>query len=394
VLNNRIATAPLILVVAALAGCRSAAPAADTLPPAPAARPTPPESGATAPLKLGLILPESASADVAEYGSLVREGVDLALAQYASTARRRIDLLVRDDSGKPASVARAVADLERDGAVAILGPLSSDGVEAAAAGRSNSDVVILSPTASEIPPNAVHAYSLNSSDARSGPELARWAVASGMLRLGVLYATTPESSAEARTFSDAAVALGSRIVVQLPFDPGTTTFSSPIERLKAAAPQAVFVAASERDIRQLAPQFAYFGLTNIQILGPEAWVSPEVLKAVPARVLEGVVAATPLIEGGGDETGWNDFVQLYERTHRRTLDNPYPALGFDAANLVLNEIAAGRTRPRDVADAVANVSNYRGATGVLSVQDGRISRRPFLVRITSGRPQPIVSRSQ
>jgi branched-chain amino acid transport system substrate-binding protein len=393
VLNNRIASAFLMLVTV-IAGCRSASPAPAVHAPEPAIPAAPVETGPAAPLKLGLILPESASADVAEYGSLIREGVDLALTQYAMSARRRIELVVRDDSGKPAPAARAVADLEKDGAVAILGPLLSDGVEAAAASRSNSDVVILSPTASEVPPNAVHAYSLNASDARGSPELARWAVASGMLRLGVLYATSPASTAEAKAFADAAVALGAQVVVQLPFDPGTTTFSAPIERLKAARPQAVFVAASERDIRQLAPQFAYFGLTGIQILGPEAWVSPEVLKSVPARVLEGVVVATPLIEGGGDETAWTDFVQLYERTHRRTLDNAYPALGYDAANLVLQEIAAGRTRPRDVADAVANVSNYRGATGVLSVQNGRISRRPFLVRITSGRPQPIASRSQ
>jgi len=393
VLNNRIASAFLILV-AVVAGCRSAAPAPAARPPAPQAEAAPPETRPAAPLKLGLILPESASPDVAQYGSLIREGVDLALTRYAVNARQRIDLIVRDDSGRAASAARAVADLERVGAVAILGPLLSDAVEAAAASRSNSDLVILSPTAAEVPANAVHAYSLNATDARGGPELARWAVASGMARLGVLYATTAESSAEARAFTEAATALGSRIVVQLPFDPGTTTFSDPIERLKAAQPEAVFVAASERDIRQLAPQFAYFGLTGIQILGPEAWVSPEVLRSVPARVLEGVIAATPLVEGGGDETAWREFVQLYERTHRRTLDNPYPALGYDAANLVLQEIAAGRTRPRDVADAVAHVSNFRGATGVLSVQNGRISRTPFLVRISSGKPQPIASRNQ
>jgi ABC-type branched-subunit amino acid transport system substrate-binding protein len=109
---------------------------------------------------------------------------------------------------------------------------------------------------------------------------------------------------------------------------------------------------------------------------------------LPVLVLEGVVVASPLPIGSAD-TGWSEFVDLYQTTYRRTLDNAYPALGYDAAKLILRELSRGLNRPEDLANALEQVRDYRGATGILSIENGRISRRPFLIRIRSGRPEPL-----
>jgi branched-chain amino acid transport system substrate-binding protein len=334
-------------------------------------------------------MPASGAPDLAEYAELIREGVDLALAEYeAGAGGPDVELLVRDDAGNPLQAARAVERFESEGVIAVIGPLMSDALDAATASRRSAKLVILSPTASEAPPNVAHAYSLNATDSQGGAALARWAQASGLGRLAVMYAISDAESASARAFTDAARATGAQLVAEIPFDPGTTTFEAPITRLVEAQPQAVFIAASARDLRQLVPQLAYYGLTDVQILGGEAWIEPAVLRSLPAVAVEGVVAATPLPIGSGD-TGWAEFVELYQSTYRRTLDNPYPALGYDAAKLILREIARGRTNADDLADALDDLSGYRGATGILSIENGRISRRPFLVRIRSGRPEPL-----
>ena len=65
--------------------------------------------------------------------------------------------------------------------------------------------------------------------------------------------------------------------------------------------------------------------------------------------------------------------------HRRSLTNPVPALGYDAAVLALQALTSGNSTVRD----------FRGATGVLSLQSGTVTRRPFLVRIDGGRLIPI-----
>jgi branched-chain amino acid transport system substrate-binding protein len=342
------------------------------------------------PLKLGVILPQTGTADLTQYGALIREGIELALQEHSARRGVAVELVLKDDAGDPAAASRAASALEAEGAIAILGPLLRETFGAAAANRGSSDLLILSPTASETPDSATHAYSLNANDTRGASALAAWAVAAGHTRLAVMYATTPEDAAEARAFVSEAGRRNAQIVAQLPFDAGTTTFSDPIERLKQTQAQAVFVSAPESSIRQLAPQIRYFGLTGVQILGTEAWVSDAVLLRVAPAALEGVVAATPLLESSR-ETGWQDFVQLYERTQRRTLSSPYPALGYDAAKLLLLEIEKGRTSRRELADALASVQEYRGATGVLSISGGQVMRRPFLVRIRSGKPEPLPS---
>jgi branched-chain amino acid transport system substrate-binding protein len=126
----------------------------------------------------------------------------------------------------------------------------------------------------------------------------------------------------------------------------------------------------------------------VEVLGNEAWVSPDVLRTVRADMLEGTVASTPM-PPDSSLTGWPDFVRDYEARYRRTLDNPYPALGYDAASLALEGIRRAGGRREGVATALEQIRDFRGATGLLSIEDGRVTRHPFLVRIRAGTPELI-----
>src|SRR5690606_24267310 len=144
-----------------------------------------------------------------------------------------------------------------------------------------------------------------------------------------------------------------------------------------------------RIIQQMAPQFEYYGLGAVQILGSDAWTTDEVLRMVPQRNLEGVIATTPLLRTS-DAVAWEQFVGLYEAAQRRSLDTPYPALGYDAARLILDAITrSGGREPGDVARALASTTDFRGATGVLSLTDGTVTRRPFVVQVRAGRLVPL-----
>jgi branched-chain amino acid transport system substrate-binding protein len=334
------------------------------------------------------VLPRSGSPELAQYSTLIQEGIELAMAEYARRGGQSVELVVLDDGGDARVASRMVAQLDSSGAVAVLGPLMSPSMTSAATTRRDRNMLLLSPTASATPVGVQHVYSLNADDSRGAAVLARYVLGRGMRRLAVLYPETEESAIQARAFAAEVQGVQGATVLQLSFDPGTTTFSGSIDRLRSARIEAVFVPATEREIRQLAPQFAYYGLRDVQILGNDAWTSDEVLRNVDANLLEGVIAATPLPREG-PQTGWTEFVQMYEQTHRRTLSNPYPALGYDAARIVLDAIAGGHTGRADLADAVADVNAHRGATGILSFRDGHVTRQPFLVRIQSGRLAPV-----
>jgi branched-chain amino acid transport system substrate-binding protein len=355
------------------AGCATAVPeTVDTPRPAePQARPA--EPAREAPLRVGVVVSTTGSPVLQRYAELVLEGARLG-ADQQSTARRAVLLEVRDDGGTAAGAARAVRELEQSGVRVIVGPLVEDAVAAAAAARGSDNTVLISPTAVAEPAGARNVFALNIVDTRGAAALGEYA--RRFSRVGVLYARSPEGTRQARAFMDAYGRDGHGTVRDAGFDPGATNVSAPLGRLRDARVQAIFFPASERELQIVLPQVEFFGLADAQLLGTEIWLS-EAARGVPERILEGAVIATALWRESPD-LAWRDFVGVYENAHRRSLDNPVPALGYDAALLAVHALTTGGAAIRD----------FRGATGIISLAADGTSRRPFLVRIESGRLVP------
>ncbi len=81
-------------------------------------------------------------------------------------------------------------------------------------------------------------------------------------------------------------------------------------------------------------------------------------------------------------------MERYEAAYRRTLNNPLPALGYDAASLVLASLPRRDATPGAVALRFSFLDGLRGATGVFSVYGDEIVRSPYLVMIRDGRLVP------
>ena len=150
------------------------------------------------------------------------------------------------------------------------------------------------------------------------------------------------------------------------------------------------MAAPDRDVRQIAPQIAFYGLDSagVQVFGDEAWASASVRRVVPPRDLEGVIAASHFAPGRADALADPDFVRRYEESYRRSLENQLPALGYDAANLVLQALPNRMTTPSALARRFSLLAGIRGATGTFSVRSDRVVRTPYLVVIRGGRLAP------
>lgn len=322
-----------------------------------------------APLRVGLIVSNTGSSVLEQYADLVTDGV-LVAEEAGSTPRRDVEIVVRDDGGTVAGAERAVRELEGEGVRVIVGPLVDEALLAAARARTSEDVVIISPTAVSDPFGVRNAYALNVVDTRGAEALGEYA--RRWPHVGVLYGRLPETSRQARAFIDA-YSRGGGQVTEAAFPAGATNITDQLTQLREAGVQALFFPASEREIQSIMPQLEYAGLDSVQMLGNESWVGDAARRA-PQRVLQGAVVATPLFQESRD-VAWEDFVERYEAMHRRSLTNPVPALGYDAASLALLALTSGR----------ADVTDFRGATGVLSLHQGTVTRRPFLVRIDGSR---------
>ena len=353
-------------------------------PPTPQPERTPPPPARAL---LGVIVPQSGSAALEQYGQLVLEGVRLALAGAGAAAP---ELVVLDDAGDAERDPVLVQQLEARGAVAVIGPLLSPGVAGAARARRDTTLALISPTASTVPAGLPNVYTLNEPDTEGSAALARYAAHEGLRRAALLYPRTGEYADKAAAFGLAFRSAGGAIVADVPYDSGTTTFRTPLRRIATLTPDALVVFAPERDVQQIAPQISYYGVAGKgpRLFGGESWTGEEILRQVSSRYTNGVIASTPLVRES-PAAAWQDFAKLYESANRRTLDTPFPALGYDAARLVLSALGRGRPRREDVARQLATVRGFRAATGVLSLGRGGLRREPFLVRIEEGKLVPV-----
>lgn len=345
---------------------------------------TPPveEIPSTGPARIAVILPRSGPPYLQQYADLLLEGIRMA----ARRAGTRAELLVLDDEGLAELDSALVAAAVDSGAVAVIGPLLSSGVSYAAAGRAG-ELIVVSPTAAGVPALADGVYTLNAVDLRGPQALAGYARSGGLANAAVIYPSDDALSRQAWAFARAFQDLGGRVATMVPYDSGTTTFGTHIGRVIDSRADVVYLPLSPQDVEVLAPQLAYYGLrdsSSVVVMGNESWTDDDVLRLVEAQFTDSVIAATTRPRGMG-ETGWDDFLLEYEETHRRSLDNPFPALGYDAMMLVLNALDRGANSPARVAERFAGTRAFLGATGVISVEDGMITRAPFIYRILGGR---------
>lgn len=331
---------------------------------------------------IGAILPMSGP--LGAYGRLAEEGIRLAVEEYNDRHLDQVTLIVKDDADQYRRDGDLVRELERAGAIAIVGPLRAEGFELAVRARRDDDLLIVSPTAPENYSFERNSYSLWSTTervTRGARALAAFAVRDlQLIRFGVLYPNNAEGRTQLAAFSDAVRARGGEIVQTAAYEDTAKTFDEPLGLLRDARPQAIYAPATDpRTVIQLSPQFSYYGLRGVQVLGDSDWSAPEVLRLVEPRFIDGTIISTYL-DRSSPSVRWPEFVEMYERKYRKGLQaSPVPALAYDATQLILYSLPWGYPRRSAVSRSFRGIRSLPGATGVFSVDNGAIVRRPFLL---------------
>ncbi len=329
---------------------------------------------------VGVVLPESGSPANREFARHFQEGIEVAAAMVRQ-AGLRMELAFRDNQGTRAGTVRGVAELAAQGAIAILGPFSDENV-AAAADVAPRGVPVLSPTARRLPDGRRGVYSLGVEDAGAGVALAEVVAGLGHANAVLVHPNVGEGALEAGSFENAFLELGGVVTRRLPYVPGTTTFAEELRQARSLAPPLLVVAAPPGDVELLAPQIAFFGLDTLdmQVAGTRGWTAASVLESVDQRHTDRVVAISGTPPGAGDSPSAS-FRAAYEDHFRRTLRSDVPGAGFDLVRIVLEAHATESDEAGDMVAALDRVQGFEGVTGTYSIEDGRLIREYYPVRI-------------
>jgi len=330
--------------------------------------------------RIGAILPTSGSPGMRQFATGIQEGIEVAFQMFGQPAGNRTgaELVIQDSGGDIVGARIAFSAIEASEVLGVIGPLQ-DGALSDIAGRMQGTLAVISPTSSVVPEGSAGVYSLSSADPGGVRALARYAISSDLFTAVVVYPESADGLYEARAFSEAFQSSGGLMLGEISYPTGATFFEEQLRQAEALLPDVLVLPLPARDVELMAPQVTFFGLDSLEIrvLGATGWSEEAMLSRVDTRHTNGVVTASPQPAEGQWE-GYERFVEAYETLYQRTLPDLVPALGFDAAGLLLEGIRRGASTPDALLDTLEAMPGFSGATGRLFVDDGRVVRDHFV----------------
>ena len=361
-------------------------------------------------LNIATVLPMGGPPVLSDFATLVAEGIEVAASQVLGD-RFDVTIIARDDQADPMLSAAIVAELERGPVAGVIGFLEDASLEAGGQARGRG-LPLVSPTARSASRGGEGVYSLEGPDPEAARSVARYAADQGYLRVSIVHSQVPESVEEADAFERAMESLGVPVVGRYAYEAGATFFENQIIAARNALrqaeiaalelgeddtlhvellePVALFLPIPSEDVEFVAPQVTHFGLDTlgIDMLGTSAWTDPRVLEEVDTRHTTGVVATAAVGRERGSP-GSMAFQDAYESHFQRSLVSPVPAVGYDAALLLLEALRGNPRSSAQVRAAFEALRDVEGATGIFFVTDGQVVRRTELVYIDDGILLPI-----
>ena len=330
--------------------------------------------------RIGAILPTSGSPSLRQFADGIQEGIRVALQMFgqAEGIRAATELVIQDSGGDIVGARIAFSAMEASEVLGVIGPLQ-EGALSEVAGQVQRPLAVISPTSPVVPEGSPGVYSLSNADPGAARALARYAISSDLYTAVVVYPESTDGAYEARAFSEAFQSYGGLILDEISYLAGTTFFEEQLRQAEALLPDVLVLPLPARDVELIAPQVTFYGLDSleIRILGTNGWSEEAMLSRVDTRHTNGVVTASPQ-PAEGELEGYLRFVEAYESYYQRTLPDRVPALGYDAAALLLEAIRRGASTPGDLLETLETMPGFSGATGRLFVDDGRVVRDHFV----------------
>ncbi len=319
----------------------------------------------------------------APWGEDLFRGIELAVDQInlrGGVLGRRVRIAALDDGSRDDQVASLTGRLiEREGAVAIFGEVSTIASERAAhlAQRRSVPFIAAGNTLRDLTRIGDFVFRTAMTDNEQAAALARYARQTLQKRRAVVVYRRNSwmNLGIADAFTQAFRGAGGEVTARETIEGEDTELVQLASRIRAANVDVVFVPAGAVDAARIALALRH-GRVTAQILGTDSWISPDLRRYDPDAITGVMVADAyaPMVSRPEVEAFQQAFRERYHATA-----GTFAALGFDAARWVLS--AAARVPVLDrrgLRDALLGSRLDEGVLGPMEVDPHRA-----LVRTTN-----------
>lgn len=367
------------------------------------------EKGGT--VKMGVLVP--LTGELGSFGEPMRKSADLLVNQVNQKGGlpndAKLESVVEDDGTNPEVASRAAKRMLGSGGVqAIVGPTSGPMVALVPLAQ-RAQVPIISPYAGTVELNELGGefiYRTVASDAADGEAAAKFLLDKGAKNVAFVAQNEESTISPARVFEQEFKESGNSLVESVVFNAGQSSYQPVVEQVLAKDPEWIFCACGQQSGITLLKEANAAGYKGDWLVTADL-VTPEVIEAVGADVMEGVYGETATSDPS--LPAYKDFAQAYKKKYG---EDPYPFAGnmYDAAMLVaLGMVQSGSTEGAAVNDAIRDVANppgekvssyedalaalkenkevnYEGASGPVDMNESGTATSPYSIQqVTSGK---------
>lgn len=343
------------------------------------------EVGTTDRYAIGCILPLTGKYSV--YGQRALDAIILATGVFEPGAESPVTLVIEDSKSDPQGAREAVIKLAtKDNVICIIGPLGSATSVEAAQEAQRQGVPILTLTQKEgITETGDYVFRDFLTSTMQVKTLVEYAFENlGLTSFAILYPHDSYGTEMMNLFWNEVLNHGGEIRGVEPYDTTQTDFGKEIKSIAGInTPEndgtseeepepiidfdALFIPDSYSRILMIAPQLAFYDVTNIQLLGTSSWNSPELLNK-DSQYIEGAIFTDGFfLESHSPSV--REFIEQFYIALGREPDN-LEALVYDAARILVTALTEMHPQVRsDLRDNLFLISEYPGITGITSFSE-------------------------
>jgi branched-chain amino acid transport system substrate-binding protein len=324
----------------------------------------------------------------ASFGESSHKGTALAFDEInagGGVLDRKFKLITEDDqsaAGQPATIVRKL--ISQDKVVAVLGEVRSSATIEAAPICQENKIPLISPAATNPKVTEIGDYISRVCfiDPFQGTVMAKFALGKGWKKVAMLTDVKQDYSVGlASFFSKGFKAGGGEIVEEQKYSTGDKDFKPQLTSIKAAAPDAIFIPGYYAEVALIARQARLLGI-KVPLLGGDGWVGDSLLK-VAGNALDGSFFSCHFSHED-KSPAVQEFVKKYQAKYGKAPDD-MAALGYDSAMILADAIKrAGTTDGDKLKDAIAATKDYKGVTGVITLDAQRNASKPAVILSIGG----------
>jgi branched-chain amino acid transport system substrate-binding protein len=340
-------------------------------------------------IKIGAILP--LTGDAAEYGRNDRDGITLAVNQANAAGGIRGQKIQVDFEDCQTDAKRAIAafgKLRSAGVDVLIDDAISTVSLATVPLLAENKTVLISTGASNPSLSGASPYFFRiwNSDAYEGEVAADYLKrqSPAAKKVVILYDNNDYGKGLHDVLAKELAASDVRIVGSESFETDARDFRSQVAKIKAAAPDYVYLVGYAAQTGPATRQLREGGVRAV-IVGTVAMQDPEYVK-LASDAAEGAVYPFPAPPSG---SAVSEFQSAFRKAYGKDpglLDD----CGFDAANLIIDAFRHGATTGEQVREQLTKVREFHGASGVISFDAKGDVRKPMIMKsIKNGQFVPL-----